>query len=76
MSTCKAGMDIYQQLQDAGIELPSNVRRIVIDISVDEAVKVYYETFASSKTMDVVIESLIRNKDHIDIVEVKGTGGG
>ena len=63
--------EIWKQLKDAGVNLPDDVSRIVIDVQVNQITKVYYETNASCKMMDVVIENLMRNKDSIEIVDIK-----
>ena len=63
--------EIWKQLKEAGINLPDDVSRIVIDVQVNQITKVYYETIASCKMMDVVIENLMRNKDTIETIEVK-----
>lgn len=63
--------EIWKQLKDAGVSLPDDVTRIVIDVQVDQTTKVYYETNASCKMMDVVIENLMSNKDSIEVVDVK-----
>lgn len=61
----------WNQLKEAGINLPDDVKRIVIDVQVNERIKVYYETYASKDMMDVVVESLMQNKDDIEIKEVR-----
>ena len=66
------GNEFCTQLIDGGIEIPEMTSRIVIDIPCDGCVMVYYETYADSKTLDVVIEALIANKDKIVVVKHKG----
>jgi hypothetical protein len=61
----------WKQLKDAGVNLPDDVSRIVIDVQANERIKVYYETYASKEIMDVVVESLMLNKDDIEIKEVR-----
>ena len=61
---------IHEQMVEAGINMPDDVRRIVIDIQAGEIVKVYYEANASKKMMDIVIESLARNQEEIKIIDI------
>jgi predicted transcriptional regulator len=63
--------EIWKQLKAAGVNLPDDVTRIVIDVQVNQITKVYYETNASCKMMDVVIENLMQNKDSIEVIDVK-----
>jgi hypothetical protein len=65
------GYDLWKQLKDAGVNLPDEISRIVIDVKANETIKVYYETNASKKMLDVVVENLIQNKDDIEIIEVR-----
>jgi predicted transcriptional regulator len=66
--------EIWTALKDAGVSLPDDVSRIVIDVQANQITKVYYETNASCKMMDVVIENLMRNKDSIEIINIKDKG--
>ncbi len=42
----------FKELLDAGL-VPAETCRIVVDISLDDCVRVYYETYASEKMLDV-----------------------
>lgn len=64
------GHEFGQKLIDAGFDMPENTTRIVIDIPVDQPITIYYETLASKKTMDVVIEHLMQNKNSIKTKEI------
>lgn len=61
---------IHHQMIDAGLKLPDDIRRIVIDIQANEIIKVYYESNASQKMMDIVIESLARNQSEIEVIDI------
>ena len=67
------GNNFCALLIKGGIEIPEMTRRIVIDIPCDGCVMVYYETYADKNVLDVVIESLIVNKDKIVVVKHKKT---
>lgn len=64
------GYDFLKPLHEAGL-VPDYTKRVVIDIPVNDCVKVYYETFASKEILDVTIESLIKHKDKIKVVPIK-----
>lgn len=64
------GFEIGNKLYKAGL-IPDNTKRIVIDIQVNSIAVVYYETFVSKQTLDVTIESLLKNKDEIKIVPIE-----
>ena len=63
--------DLYKALVAAGIPLPENIRRIVIDCNVANGIAVYYETYASKEMLDVVVESLMQNKDDIETIKIE-----
>ncbi len=64
------GSEFGRKLIKAWVDMPEKVTRNGIDIPVDDPVKIYYETLASKKTADVVIEQLMKNKDIIQVEEV------
>lgn len=45
---------LMQALQDAEL-VPPNTRRVIIDIPCDEAIMLYYETYADPEKLDKVI---------------------
>lgn len=63
------GFDIGNKLYKAGL-LPERVKRIVIDINLNEIMTIYYETIASQEAIDLTIENLIQHKDKIKVVPV------
>lgn len=67
------GIEIGTKLAAAGL-IPENVRRIVIDIPANDPIMVYYECYGDAKLVNLTIEELIKNKDRLKIVEVKGNG--
>lgn len=64
------GNNFAMKMVVAGFDLPEGTCRIVIDIPLADPVKIYYETIASGKTLDVVIEELMQNKDNIQVKEI------
>lgn len=62
--------EIGSKLAEAGL-IPEKVRRIVIDINIDSAVTIYYETFASKETVDLIIEELIKRKNNLCIKKIE-----
>ena len=68
MSNAVSGAEFGKRLCDAGL-IPGNSRRIVIDIQSDRCVMIYYEIYADSKTLDVVVEELMK---HPGKIVVKG----
>lgn len=64
-----SGMQIATKLKEKGL-IPDRVKRIVIDIQIDNCVTIYYETVASENQMDVVIEQLMKNKENIVVKEI------
>ena len=69
MSKVISGYELCQSLVEAGL-IPEKTRRIVIDIPVEDAVKVYYETFADDAMVELAVEELIKNKDRLEIKSV------
>lgn len=65
------GWEVGKKLTDAGI-VPEGTKRIVIDIPCDGCVTIYYETLADKKTMDVVLETLLKHKDEIQVKTITG----
>lgn len=67
------GFSIAKKLIEAGI-IPKDlaVRRIVIDVQVDEPVSIYYETYADKVALDICVESLMANKKDLNIKQMKG----
>ena len=64
MSNAISGIDFGQRLSAAGL-IPGNTRRVVIDVGVDCAVVIYYETYADEKTLDIVVEELMKHPGEI-----------
>ncbi len=46
------GQDLFAQFIKAGI-VPSNCRRMVIDMEVEKAVRVYYDCFGDERLLEV-----------------------
>lgn len=53
-------MGIWKRLSEAGL-IPPQTRRVIIDIQVGHIGKVYYEAFADSETVDLVLDHLLSN---------------
>ncbi len=66
---CMVGSNIWQALRDAGIVIPDDVTRIVIDINIEDPVKIYYETFANQGAIDTIINEVSANLDKVTIEE-------
>lgn len=45
-------MDAYAALKAAGVDLPEHCRRIVVDIAIGDAVKVYYECYGQEPLLE------------------------
>ncbi len=71
MGAALDGYDIAKRLIEAGI-IPKDltVCRVVIDIRVDSAVKIFYETCADEIALDICLESLIANKEELSVKHV------
>ena len=63
------GNEISKRLVEAGL-IPHHTRRIVIDIQSKCCVMVYYETFADNKTIDLVLEELIKHPKQLQVKPV------
>lgn len=48
-----SGRIVQQALFDAKV-IPELCRRVVIDIPLDDAIKVYYESYGSKEVLDVI----------------------
>jgi hypothetical protein len=46
--------EVVELMRQHGVKLPDNIVRIVIDVRIDSAVTVYYETFADKPLLDAV----------------------
>lgn len=57
-------VEFMNHLIDAGVA-PPNLRRVVIDLAVDEIPKVYYETYACSKVLQVNVITMMHDADSI-----------
>lgn len=64
------GKDLFAAFINKGIA-PPNVRRMIIDISYNNLVKVYYECFADEKVFEVDIAAALRRVDAISVNDVK-----
>lgn len=51
---------IQQQLIDAGI-VPENCTRVIIDIGLDEILKVYYEAYGDKRILDLDLMSALKD---------------
>jgi len=50
--------DMMRRMEEAGIKLPSNLYRVIIDITIGCVPQVYYETHCDEKTADITIAGL------------------
>ena len=51
---------IQQQLIDAGI-VPENCTRVIIDIGLDQILKVYYEAYGDKRILDLDLMSALKD---------------
>lgn len=63
--------DIINGLVEAKVIPDLPLLRVVIDFKYNEPVKIYYECYGDSKTIDLAIEELIKGKDKVKIIEVE-----
>ena len=71
MPVAAVGPNILKKFQDAGIlSKDLMIRRIVIDIQTNEAIKVYYETFVDKLTLDFCLDELVKHKDKLTVSRV------
>lgn len=66
------GLEFGNALIKAGIVPDIPLKRIVLDIQIDEVVTVYYEALVDEKTLDLCLEELIKNKDKLKVKNVNG----
>ena len=50
-----AAMDALEVFRQHGVALPDKITRIVVDIRLDAAVTVYYETLADKPLLDAIL---------------------
>lgn len=51
---------LQKRLYECGL-VPDHTRRVIIDIQVGHCTMVYYERFADSETVDLVLDHLLAN---------------
>lgn len=59
-------------LMDAGL-IPKETRRIIIDIPTDDAVKVYYESFADVRMFKIDLSAALAKADVISLADMEST---
>lgn len=65
------GKTLQQQLVDAGI-LPELCSRVVIDIPCASPVSIYYESYGSSKLLELDLPRYLQDAVKINVVDMKG----
>jgi hydrogenase maturation factor len=65
------GPEMITKLQDAGV-IPKDllIRRMIVDIQVDEAVRIYYECFMDKVEMDFCLDEMVKHKDKLVVSRV------
>lgn len=61
------GQYLATKLTEAGL-VPKDASRIIIDIPVNEAVKIHYETFCDRKLLDMGLPELLAK--HFEVAEL------
>lgn len=51
--------ELFEQFDKAGL-IPSNCRRIIIDLMVNTMAKIYYETYADDRLIDINLPDLLQ----------------
>jgi hypothetical protein len=66
------GSDFLKALMAAGV-VPNNARRVIIDLDVESAIKVYYETWADKEAIESkpVLDAVLELGLHIKGTEIK-----
>jgi len=57
MAAVASAFNVIELMRQHGIQLPDNLVRVVIDISLDNPVTVYYETLADKPLLDAVFST-------------------
>ena len=55
----------WQKFVEAGV-VPSNVRRMIIDVQEAHAVKVYYDTFGNETLLQMITPEMLMNREEIE----------
>jgi hypothetical protein len=63
--------DFAKPFIEAGV-FPPNVRRMIIDAEVGKGVKVYYDTFASPKLLEVITPQMLMDAEPIQCESQQG----
>ena len=63
------GVTVGKKLVDAGL-IPPDTVRLMVDINVNELVKVYYETNAGEGLIDELLAQITTHKNGVDIINV------
>jgi len=58
----------WKQLEEAGVTPPEG-RRGIIDISIDDAAKVYYECFADKRMFSIDLIKMVSGTKAINVME-------
>ena len=69
-STCADLSEWLDRLQKAGV-VPPEVRRVIIDIGMDECVKVYYECLADKAMFSIDLVDLVSGTKAINVMDVQ-----
>ncbi len=54
-----AVVDLWTRLKAAGIELPANVSRIIVDAPAGGVVEIHWSTFADKDAMEVIADVIV-----------------
>ncbi len=55
--TRSTGLELVKKLKDKGF-LPPNCKRILVDISVDDVVKIYFACYADRDALEMLLEGI------------------
>ncbi len=56
---CVAVTDLWTRLKAAGIDLPANVSRIIIDCPCGDVVRIHWSTYADKDAMEVIADVIV-----------------
>lgn len=70
MNRAILGKTLQQHLVDSGV-LPELCRRAVIDIPCDGAISIYYESYGSTKLLELDLPKYLHNAVKIKAVDIK-----
>ncbi len=59
----------WKQMEEAGV-VPSEVRRVIIDIPLDEPAVVYYECYADKRMFSIDLVNLVSGTKAVNVMDV------